>query len=109
MISKTTIAAMALVAMSLASPAFAQTITTATLQGITTATLQATPVPMLTPTGSRDLSVGNHTAMAVVGHPEAPLASCTISTRPRTTEPATIAAEASQAWRVVVEFRSGNE
>ena len=30
-------------------------------------------------------------AMAAAGHPEAPLASCTISTRPRTTEAATIA------------------
>ena len=30
-------------------------------------------------------------AMAAAGHPEAPLASCTISTRPRTTKAATIA------------------
>ena len=89
MISKSTLAAMALVAMSLASPAFAQTppgYYYGYAPGITTATRPATSVPMLTPTSSRDLSAGHLTAMAAAGHPEAPLASSTISTRLRTTE-----------------------
>ena len=47
--------------------------------------------PYTTPTSSRGLSVGHLTAMAAAGHPEAPRASCTISTRPRTTKAATIA------------------
>jgi hypothetical protein len=78
MISKSTIGAMVLLAMGLASPAFAQ---------VPPGLITATPLPMRTPTSSRNLLVWHLTATAMAaGNPKAPLASTTISTRPRTTE-----------------------
>jgi hypothetical protein len=90
MISKSMFATMMLVAMGLASPAFAQVPPGYYdyAPGYYPGTLLAMPVLLLTPTSSQALSVGYFTVMAVAGHPEAPLASNTISTRRRTTEAA---------------------